>query len=45
MPKLDLVYVGRFTIKDLDANSRYKFDNKEQAELFLPKESVDEWAI
>jgi hypothetical protein len=29
MPKLDLVYVGRFTIKDLDANSRYKFDNKE----------------
>ena len=29
MPKLDLVYIGKFTVKDLDANSRYKFDNKE----------------
>lgn len=25
MPKLDLVYIGKFTIKDLDANSRYKY--------------------
>jgi hypothetical protein len=25
MAKLDLIYIGKFTIKDLDANSRNKY--------------------
>jgi hypothetical protein len=29
MAKLDLVYIGKFTIKDLNINSIYKFKNGE----------------
>ncbi len=29
MAKLDLIYIGKFTVKDLDANSRSKYTSGE----------------
>lgn len=41
MAKLDLVYIGKFTIKDLNVTSRIKFNNNELNVEDITKNNLD----